>query len=143
MLANTSYYRLLEPVRSLEMLTHTLMTLSPRVAIIDKGLGTQDVLNWLARNRGRGQTPIVVWGALISDAEALRFLQNGAKGVLRKTALPEHLMSCLDAVVNGATWMDDNLFRAGSSPDGSSRPILRLASNRCSSWCGGVCGTRR
>jgi DNA-binding NarL/FixJ family response regulator len=124
LLANTSYYRLLEPVRSLEMLTHTLVTLSPRVALVDKGLGTQDVLNWLGRNGGRNQTPIIVWGALISDAEALRFLQNGAKGVLRKTALPEHLMSCLDAVVNGATWMDDNLFRAGSSSDGSYRPDL-------------------
>jgi two-component system, NarL family, nitrate/nitrite response regulator NarL len=107
-----SAYRLLEPSRNLESLAQTLVTLSPRAALVDKALGPVEVTDWLTRVQVRGTSAVIVWGASFTENEALRFLQAGARGVLRKTARLESLSACLNAVCNGATWMDDNLFHA-------------------------------
>lgn len=63
------------------------------------------------------ETAIIVWGASFPQAEALRFLQSGAAGVLRKTARLDILLTCLRAVARGATWMED----AVRDPDRSVR----------------------
>ena len=107
-----SAYQLLEPSRNLESLAHTMVTLSPRTALVDKALGSVEVTDWLSREQVRGTSAVIVWGASFTENEALRFLQAGARGVLRKTARLESLTACLNAVCNGATWMDDNLFHA-------------------------------
>jgi DNA-binding NarL/FixJ family response regulator len=111
-LSLSASYRLLEPSRNLESLAHVLVTLSPRAAMVDKSLGNLELIEWLTRSRLRGSTAVIVWGASFTESEALRFLQAGARGVLRKTARLDTLTACLEAVSNGATWMDDNLFHA-------------------------------
>jgi len=84
----------------------------PRVLVLDKSFGVQLVLEWIAEHRGlRPATSIAVWGLSISEAEALRFLQIGAKGIVRKTAPAEVLLACLRAVAGGTSWMEDSLFR--------------------------------
>ncbi len=112
LLSGSLTYKLLEPSRNLESLAHAMVTLSPRAALVDKTLGTGEITEWLGRVRMRGSTAVIVWGANFTESEALRFLQSGARGVLRKTARIESFHACLDAVCNGATWMDDNLFHA-------------------------------
>ena len=54
-------------------------------------------------------TPAVVWGS-ISEAEALRLLQAGARGILRRTSESGTLLTCLRAVTIGGTWMEDGIF---------------------------------
>lgn len=85
------------------------------VVILDKGFGIQVVLDWLEEwKRSAGYTPkvgIVVWGVSVSEAEALRFLQAGARGILRKTAEVGAVLSCLRAVASGRSWMEDTVFR--------------------------------
>jgi DNA-binding NarL/FixJ family response regulator len=84
------------------------------VLILDKGFGMQAVLEWLEDwKRSLAYSPkvgIVVWGASITEAEALRFLQAGARGFLRKTAGVEPLLSCLRTVAGGGSWMVDCVF---------------------------------
>ncbi|MEP6961703.1 MAG: response regulator transcription factor, partial [Acidobacteriota bacterium] len=63
------------------------------------------------------RTAIVVWGVSITEAEALRFLQAGARGILRKTAGAQALISCLRTVAAGRSWMEDCVFRDASRPD--------------------------
>lgn len=84
----------------------------PRAVILDKALGMQAVLDWMAdlRLNGPVSTGAVVWGVAMTEAEALRFLQGGAKGIIRKTAHPEQLLSCLESVVRGRNWMEDSVF---------------------------------
>jgi len=90
----------------------------PRVLILDKSFGVQIVLEWVAEHRAsRSATSIVVWGLSLSEAEALRFLQIGAKGILRKTAPAETLIACLQAVASGTSWMEDSLFRESARPE--------------------------
>lgn len=85
----------------------------PNVVIIDKSLGIQSVLEWLAQAKASLplQTEVIVWGVSITEAESLRFLQSGARGILRKTSDAETVIACLRAVSNGNSWMADSIFR--------------------------------
>ena len=63
----------------------------PDVLMVDKAFGIQAILDWLRRRSTRpgpeiARMAIVIWGVSVSEAEALRFLQAGARGILRKTA---------------------------------------------------------
>ncbi len=82
----------------------------PKILILDKAFGVQVVMEWVASHRSSA-TCLVVWGLSISESEALRFLQIGAKAIIRKTANPDTLLNCLCAVAQGTSWMEDSLFR--------------------------------
>ena len=91
---------------------------APKIVMLDKALGMQAVLEWIAdlrltfsREGNRPLPAVVVWGVSMTEAEALRFLQAGARGIVRKTALPEVLVACLEAVAQGRSWMEDTVFR--------------------------------
>jgi two-component system nitrate/nitrite response regulator NarL len=79
--------------------------------VIDKGLGFSGVMDLLQRLTANSHpTPVVVWGAAVSEAEALRLLQAGARGILRRTSESGTLLTCLRAVTTGGTWMEDGIF---------------------------------
>ena len=85
-------------------------TLSPDVMLLDRSfgdLGVAEVLSYLRSNPG---VSVVIWGHGIAEPDALRMLQAGAKGVLRKTADPATVISCLRAVCEGRTWMEEQIF---------------------------------
>jgi two-component system nitrate/nitrite response regulator NarL len=93
----------------------------PDVLLVDKAFGIQAILDWLARVRPAmdksGRPGVVVWGISISEAEALRFLQAGARGILRKTAPVAVVLACLRTVAAGRSWMEDAVFRDIGRPD--------------------------
>ncbi len=71
----------------------------PAVLLLDKSFGMQAVMDWMKTLQTASfRTAVVVWSRLITESEALRFLQGGAAGVVRKTASLETLLSCLDTV---------------------------------------------
>ena len=92
---------------------------APAVLMLDKAFGMQIVLDWLAEIRSPGaadltaSTAIVIWGASITEAEALRLLQAGARGILRKTAGVNVVLACLRTVAAGRSWMEESVFGEG------------------------------
>jgi two-component system, NarL family, nitrate/nitrite response regulator NarL len=100
------------------------------VLIIDKGLGAKTVLDALSQlpaehGPTRATVPaVVVWGMSITEAEALRFLQSGAKGIIRKSADINTVLACLRAVSVGRSWMQDSVFRESSAVDAQLRTDL-------------------
>lgn len=101
------------------------------VLIIDKGLGAQIVLDALAQlpaehGFAKSTVPaVVVWGMSVTEAEALRFLQAGAKGILRKSAETGTILSCLRAVASGRNWMQDSVFKeSAAAPEAALRSDL-------------------
>jgi two-component system nitrate/nitrite response regulator NarL len=91
--------------------------LQPAVLIVDKAFGSQPVMDWLVALRLAGSGPLgIVWGSSLSEVEALRFLQAGASGVVRKTAKLQSLLSCVRTVATGGTWMEDNILREADRP---------------------------
>lgn len=95
----------------------------PSILLIDKAFGMQVILDWLADLRMGAvvdpcaATAIVIWGVSVTEAEALRFLQAGARGILRKTAEVPMVLACLHTVAAGRTWMEDCVFRDAGRAD--------------------------
>lgn len=99
---------------SLAAAAYLVRAQTPAVLILDKGFGVHGLLDWLSELRqAKLITAPVIWGASISESEALRFLQAGARGIVRKTADSATLLACLRAVASGVTWMEDSVFHGG------------------------------
>lgn len=125
LLANNGGFHFAGAVEQLERVEALLEHGRLRVLVIDKSFGVQVVLEWVAEHRDRWpETAIVVWGLSLSESEALRFLQIGARGILRKTASPDTLLNCLRAVAAGTSWMEDTLFRESARSEKSHRSEL-------------------
>jgi DNA-binding NarL/FixJ family response regulator len=93
---------------SLAIALQLVRTSAPDVLVLDKGFGVHTILDALADLRGADlRTAVIVWGTSLSQAEALRFLQSGARGILRKTSDLSTLVACIHRVAAGATWMEE------------------------------------
>jgi two-component system nitrate/nitrite response regulator NarL len=85
--------------------------LRPALLIVDRCFGANAVMEWLRTLRAeQPPTAAIVWGSPISETEALRFVQSGASGVIRKTAPLADLQTCIRTVLSGGTWMENNLL---------------------------------
>lgn len=108
-------------VDSLAQAKELLLCDPPSVLMIDKAFGIQPILEWLAEVRsGRdllAGTAVVVWGASVTEAEVLRFMQSGARGILRKTAGIPVVVACLRTVAAGRSWMEDCVFGESARSD--------------------------
>ncbi|MFN0104073.1 MAG: LuxR C-terminal-related transcriptional regulator [Bryobacteraceae bacterium] len=111
---------------TLQAASELVRQLRPDVCLIDKSLGIQAVMDWVPQARMLSQqaTEVVIWGVSITEAEALRFLQGGAKGILRKTSDIPTVVACLEAVANGSSWMADSVFRDSHRMERQSRSEL-------------------
>ncbi len=114
-------------LETLSQATSALREVRPDVLVLDKGFGMQAVMDWLTGVRDSGlPVAIVVWGVSVTEAEALRFLQAGAKGILRKTAGLAAVLACLRSVAAGRSWMEDCVFRENSRTDRYPRSELTV-----------------
>ena len=119
LLADSRSLRFEQGTDSLARAKDILRDSAPSVLMLDKAFGIQIVLEWLAEIRSSGAgdltaaTAIVIWGASITEAEALRFLQAGARGILRKTAGISVVLACLQTVAAGRSWMEESVFGEG------------------------------
>ncbi len=96
--------------------------LKPSLFVLDKAFGFQAVTNLLKALRESGSaTSAIVWSGTFSGSEALRFLQAGASGVVRKTAPLQTLLTCIRTVVGGNTWMEEDMLGEMDRPVRSSR----------------------
>lgn len=104
----------LEFVASLDSLPSALDLVRehpPAVLVLDKAFGVQALLEFLEALRTFPHTTApVIWGISITEAEALRLVQAGAKGIIRKSADLDTLLLCLRCVAGGAAWMEQGLF---------------------------------
>jgi DNA-binding NarL/FixJ family response regulator len=125
-LNGTDAFALIQSAGSLDEAFRIAIGLAPKIMIVDKGVGSSSVLDWIGRVHDRTATAIIVWSAVMTEPEALRFLKAGARGVVSKTAQIGTLLACLDSVAEGKTWMEDTLFRDHSSSDRRSRSELTL-----------------
>jgi DNA-binding NarL/FixJ family response regulator len=89
--------------------------LHPAVVIVDKALGFQGIADWVAALRGTG-TSVIIWGSGIGNAEALRYVQAGIRGVVQKNSELESILACLRAVAEGGNWMADTILQSSPRP---------------------------
>jgi len=118
LLAGNPSLRFLQVADSLASALELARRHAPEVIVVDKAFGIQAVLEWL--NEVRLAVPnigIVIWGVSVTEAEALRFLQAGARGILRKSAGVSSVLACLRTVAEQRSWMEDTVFRDSSRSD--------------------------
>jgi DNA-binding NarL/FixJ family response regulator len=86
--------------------------LHPAILVVNKGFGLPTVMDWVRLlSTLENPTAVIVWGVAMSESEAVRFLQAGAAGVIRKTATLAELTDCLRAVAAGESWTESGLVR--------------------------------
>jgi two-component system nitrate/nitrite response regulator NarL len=101
----------LEPLRSLDAAMEFVHSNSPDLIVLDKGFGMRGVLDWIHDLKLTEATPsVIVWGVSMTEAEALRLLQAGARGIVRKTADLASILACFATVAAGRSWMEDSVF---------------------------------
>jgi DNA-binding NarL/FixJ family response regulator len=91
------------------------------VLIVDKAFGLTEIGEFLAsiQENGENRPAMVLWGSYISEADTLRLLRLGVRGILRKTAEIPTLMACLRAVARGTFWVENDLFNVSISWKGT------------------------
>jgi DNA-binding NarL/FixJ family response regulator len=91
-------------------------SVKPAVVLIDKAFGVATVLDYVRFLSGRPGIGIVVWGVGLNSGEALRLVQGGVRGVIRRTSDTDSLLLCLRAVSRGHTWMEEAVNADVASP---------------------------
>lgn len=125
LLESSPDFEFVEWAESLQAGTALVQAHAVDVLLMDKAFGTHAVLEWLHDVRSSNRAPrVVVWGVSMTEAEALRFLQAGASGIVRKSAGLRILLSCIQSVAGGRTWMEDNVFRDSLHPENYPRSDL-------------------
>ena len=125
LIAGSPDLEFLETLNSLEGAAEFVRAKSPEIVVLDKGFGMRAVLDWIHDLKLSVTRPILmVWGVSMTEAEALRLLQAGASGIVRKTAELTSLSACLRAIATGRTWMEDSVFRESLQPDRRPRSEL-------------------
>jgi two-component system, NarL family, nitrate/nitrite response regulator NarL len=119
LLTGSAEMRFTESADSLAQALDLVRRTAPDVLMLDKAFGMQAILEWLIDIKESAEKPtaIVIWGVSISEAEALRYLQAGARGILRKTAGIPVVLACLRTVALGRSWMEDCVFRDSARSD--------------------------
>jgi DNA-binding NarL/FixJ family response regulator len=97
--------------------------INPAIAILDRAFGGAAILSTLGRLRPT-QTAAIIWGVGAGNAEALKLVQAGARGVLRKTSDTQQVLECIRAVASGQTWMEDSILPDCARSAGSVRSHL-------------------
>jgi len=111
-------YEFIDWAESLDAGAALVRTARPDLLIVDKAFGTHAVLDWLRDlKHADGSPQFVVWGVSMTEAEALRFLQAGASGIVRKGAQLRTIMNCINTVASGRSWMEDTVFRDAIRPE--------------------------
>lgn len=110
---------------SLDRALQAVQELAPSILLIDKVYGIYAVMDCLKLLRQqRSPTATVIWGVSLPEAEALRFLQAGARGVIRKTATVERLLDCLRSTCAGETWVEPGVLLSKNRPARLARAAL-------------------
>ena len=118
--------RFLAGGQSLSEVNEFIRNRRPDIVVIDKSFGIQAVLDWITHLKAGAYhaTEVVVWGVSVTEAEALRFLQCGARGITRKSTDIDTLLSCLRSVAAGSSWMAECVFRESSRVDRYAKSAL-------------------
>jgi DNA-binding NarL/FixJ family response regulator len=89
---------------NLEDAAGALAELQPDLLLVDKKFGTPALAHLL--RKARSTAAIIVWGASVSEMEALWLFESGVSGVVSKTASLRDLADCIRAVASGGKWLD-------------------------------------
>jgi two-component system, NarL family, nitrate/nitrite response regulator NarL len=91
---------------------NSLPSIRPDLLVLDIQMPERSGLDVLRTLRGRGDTrPIVLLTSSIGDQNAREAIELGVNGLVIKGSAPRDLLICLDAVVAGRRWFDQDVMQ--------------------------------
>jgi len=92
----------------------------PDVVLIDKAFGADAVADISgALDQNGVWSAIVVWGTAVCQAETVRMIQSGARGVLLKNASAAKLLACMRSVAAGRVCLEESMMTAARREKGT------------------------
>ncbi|TMJ11119.1 MAG: response regulator transcription factor [Alphaproteobacteria bacterium] len=84
----------------------------PDLLLLDVNMPERSGLEVLRTLRERGdKRPVILLTGRISDRRVYEALQIGLNGLVIKASAPQHLLTCLEAVVQGRRWIDHEVLQ--------------------------------
>lgn len=90
----------------------SLASARPDVLVLDIRMPERTGLDVLRTLRGRGDSrPIVLLTGNINDQDAKEAMELGVNGLVIKASAPRDLLICLDSVMQGRKWFDQEVMQ--------------------------------
>jgi len=90
----------------------SLASARPDVLVLDIRMPERTGLDVLRTLRGRGDNrPIVLLTGNINDQDAKEAMELGVNGLVIKASAPRDLLICLDSVMQGRKWFDQEVMQ--------------------------------
>lgn len=110
----------------------TLATARPDLLILDNGMPERSGLDVLRTLRSRGDNrPVVLLTGGLNDELAREAIQLAVNGIVIKATAPRDLLTCLESVVQGRRWLDQDVMQRvmeqAMSPDAPRDPFEVLS----------------
>ncbi|MHA4836522.1 response regulator transcription factor [Sphingopyxis sp. MSC1_008] len=110
----------------------TLASARPDLLILDNGMPERSGLDVLRTLRSRGDTrPVVLLTGGLNDELAREAIQLSVNGIVIKGTAPRDLLTCLESVVQGRRWLDQDVMQRvmeqAMSPDAPRDPFEVLS----------------
>jgi len=110
----------------------TLASARPDLLILDNGMPERSGLDVLRTLRSRGDArPVVLLTGGLNDELAREAIQLSVNGIVIKATAPRDLLTCLESVVQGRRWLDQDVMQRvmeqAMSPDTPRDPFEVLS----------------
>ncbi len=110
----------------------TLPSARPDLLILDNAMPERSGLDVLRTLRSRGDArPVVLLTGGLNDELAREAIQLSVNGIVIKATAPRDLLTCLESVVQGRRWLDQDVMQRvmeqAMSPDASRDPFEVLS----------------
>lgn len=110
----------------------TLAGARPDLLILDNGMPERSGLDVLRTLRSRGDNrPVVLLTGGLNDELAREAIQLSVNGIVIKATAPRDLLTCLESVVQGRRWLDQDVMQRvmeqAMSPDAPRDPFEVLS----------------
>ncbi|MDO9369442.1 MAG: response regulator transcription factor [Sphingopyxis sp.] len=90
----------------------TLASARPDLLILDNGMPERSGLDVLRTLRSRGdQRPVVLLTGGLNEELAREAIQLSVNGIVIKATAPRDLLTCLESVVQGRRWLDQEVMQ--------------------------------
>lgn len=104
----------------------------PELLILDNSMPERSGLDVLRTLRNRGDNrPIILLTGGINDQVSREAMQLGVNGIVIKATAPRDLLTCLETVVQGRRWLDQEVMQRAMelamSPDTDADPLDTLS----------------
>lgn len=109
-----------------------LASARPDMLVLDNGMPERTGLDVLRTLRSRGDNrPVILLTGGINDQVSKEAMQLGVNGIVIKSTAPRDLLTCLETVVQGRRWLDQEVMQRAMdlamSPETSRDPLEGLS----------------